>query len=154
MGSHAVANLGEIGDKLAIRELIEAYAHCADRREVEGQMALFTDDTTFIVYMDSRAQEPSYTLNGREALRPIFENLRGYDTTTHFLGQSTLKVEGDAAMGESYCLAHHLSVVDGHRTMMVASIRYLDEYARQQGRWLFAKRTLLVDWIETRISKI
>ena len=154
MGSHAPTTLGDVTDRIAIRELIETYAHCADRRDVEAQMALFTDDTTFVVYMDSRADEPSYTLNGREALRPIFENLRSYDTTTHFLGQSTLKVEGESAMGESYCKAYHLSVVDGHRTMMVASIRYIDECARRHGRWLFAKRTLLVDWIETRISTI
>ena len=28
-------------DRLAIRELIEAYAHCADRRDAKGQMSLF-----------------------------------------------------------------------------------------------------------------
>jgi hypothetical protein len=32
----------EAADRLAIRELIEAYARCADRRDAEGQMALFT----------------------------------------------------------------------------------------------------------------
>ena len=32
----------------AIRELIEAYAHCADRRDAKGQMALFTADTRFV----------------------------------------------------------------------------------------------------------
>jgi hypothetical protein len=34
--------------------------------------------------------------------------------------------------GESYCLAHHLSVSeDGQRAMMIASIRYLDEFVKQ-----------------------
>ena len=153
MDSHVPIS-SELEDRIAIRELVEAYAHCADRREPDAQMALFTQDATFVVYMNSRADEPSYTLKGRDSLRPVFENLRSYDTTTHFLGQSTLEVDGDAATGESYCLAHHLSVVDGHRTMMIASIRYIDECARHGGRWLFSKRTLLVDWIETRISTI
>ena len=36
---------GEAADRIAIRELIDAYAHCADRRDARGQMALFTEDT-------------------------------------------------------------------------------------------------------------
>jgi hypothetical protein len=39
---------------LAIRELFDAYAHCADQRDVKGQMALFIEDTHFVVYMDAR----------------------------------------------------------------------------------------------------
>ena len=33
---------------------------------------------------------------------------------------------------------------------MVASIRYLDMFVKQEGRWYFAERKLMVDWIETR----
>jgi len=33
---------------------------------------------------------------------------------------------------------------------MVASIRYLDTFIRQAGRWLFSERRLMVDWVETR----
>jgi hypothetical protein len=32
-------------DHLEIPELIDAYAHCADRRGANGQMGLFTEDT-------------------------------------------------------------------------------------------------------------
>lgn len=49
-----------------------------------------------------------------------------------------------------YCLAHHLSVVDGGRTNMVMSIRYLDTFVRSGHRWLFEQRLLAVDWIEHR----
>jgi len=62
--------LAEATDRLAIRELIDAYAHCADRRDAKGQMALFTEDTEFRVFMDSRSPEPSYAIHGREALAP------------------------------------------------------------------------------------
>jgi hypothetical protein len=41
----------EAADRLALRELFDAYAHCADRRDAEGQKALFIDDTRFAVYM-------------------------------------------------------------------------------------------------------
>jgi hypothetical protein len=49
----------EAADRVAIRELIDAYAHFADRRDAEGQMALFTEDTAFHVYMDSHSLEPT-----------------------------------------------------------------------------------------------
>ncbi|MFF3752546.1 nuclear transport factor 2 family protein [Streptomyces sp. NPDC002018] len=142
----------EAADRLAIRELVDAYAHCADRRDAEGQMALFTADTHFVVFLDSRSAEPSQELRGREALAPVFENLNTYESTTHFNGQSTVTLEGDRATGESYCLAHHLFTTEGRRMLMTASIRYLDVFTKRDGAWLFAERTLMVDWTETRPS--
>jgi ketosteroid isomerase-like protein len=143
--------LEEAADRLAIRELVDAYAHCADRRDCEGQMALFTEDTRFLVFMDAKASTPSQTITRRADLRSVFEDLRQYEATTHFNGQSTVILNGAAAAtGESYCLAHHAQVEDGRRSLMVASIRYLDTFTKQAGRWLFSERRLMVDWIETR----
>ena len=45
MSRHVAISPEEAADRLAIRELVEAYAHCADRRDAKGQMALFTADT-------------------------------------------------------------------------------------------------------------
>jgi len=143
----------EVADRLAIRELFDAYAHCADRRDAEGQKALFTDDTHFLVYMEGEGSEPTQELNGREALTPVFDDLNRYETTTHFNGQSTVALEGDQATGESYCLAHHLYTEDGERKLMVASLRYHDTFVRTDGAWLFAERKLYVDWTETRPSQ-
>jgi ketosteroid isomerase-like protein len=143
----------EAADRLAIRELVDAYAHCADRRDAKGQMALFTQDTRFLVFMDRNSPEPTQELHGRESLAPVFDNLNTYAVTMHFNGQSTVVLDGERATGESYCLAHHLSVgEDGQRTMMIASIRYLDQFAKQDGGWLFAERRLMVNWTETRPS--
>jgi hypothetical protein len=44
MASHGPISPEEAADRLAIRELVDAYAHCADRRDATGQMALFTED--------------------------------------------------------------------------------------------------------------
>jgi hypothetical protein len=41
MAFHAEMTPSEAADRLAIRELFDAYAHCADRRGAEGQKALF-----------------------------------------------------------------------------------------------------------------
>ena len=51
MSDHTSISAEEAADRLAIRELVDAYAFCADTRDAEGQKALFTDDTHFVVYM-------------------------------------------------------------------------------------------------------
>ena len=153
MAPHAAISPEEAADRLAIRELVDAYAHCADRRDAKGQMALFTEDTRFLVFMDYGSAEPTQELHGRDALAPVFDNLNTYAVTTHFNGQSTVSLDGDRATGESYCLAHHLSIgEDGQRTMMIASIRYLDQFVKQDGEWFFAERRLMVNWTDTRPS--
>jgi hypothetical protein len=93
---------------------------------------------------------PSQEISRREDLAPVFENLNAYETATHFNGQSTIVLNGARASGESYCLAHHVSLANGKRSLMVASIRYLDSFAKTNGRWRFSERQLMVDWIETR----
>jgi hypothetical protein len=65
----------EAADRLAIREPIEACTHCADRWDAKGQMALFTDDTHFVVYMDAKNPTPSQELRLRQALAPVFADL-------------------------------------------------------------------------------
>ena len=137
-------------DRLALRDLFDAYAHCADRRDAEGQMALFTEDTRFAVYMDGEGSEPSYVLQGREALTPVFDDLNRYEVTTHFNGQSTVTIDGNRATGKSYTIAHHVFTEDGNRKIMIASLRYLDTFAKIDGRWFFAERKLILDWSETR----
>jgi hypothetical protein len=152
MAAHPELTLTEVADRLAIRELFDAYAHCADRRDADGQKALFTDDTRFAVHMDGEDSEPTYVLEGREALTPVFADLNRYDVTTHFNGQSTVVIEGDRATGESYTIAHHLYSEDGVRMVMIASLRYLDMFSKREGRWYFAERNLVVDWSEVRPS--
>jgi hypothetical protein len=141
----------EAADRLAIRELVEAYAHCADRRDAKGQMALFTADTHFVVYMNAKDPKPSMDLHSRDALAPVFADLTKYDATTHFVGQSTIfTLASDRATGEAYCLAHHVTVDDEKRRLMVASLRYYDSFVKTDGAWLFAERQLYVDWVDER----
>src|SRR4029077_10599836 len=148
---HVAISPEEAADRLAIRELVEAYAHCADRRDAAGQMALFTADTHFVVYMNAKDQSPSQELHSREALAPVFGALNHYAATTHFVGQSTVfTLTAERATGEAYCLAHHVTVDGSKRRLMLASLRYYDTLVKQDGSWLFAERLLYVDWMEER----
>ncbi|MGD0966038.1 MAG: nuclear transport factor 2 family protein [Candidatus Acidiferrales bacterium] len=138
MSKHFTISPEEAADRVAIRELVEDYAHCADRRDAKGQMALFTPDTHFVVYMD-------------EALAPVFADLNQYATTMHFLGQTTiLTLTRDRSTGETYCMPHHLTIIDGKRRLMIAALRYADQFVKMEGVWLFAERRLYVHWIEER----
>jgi hypothetical protein len=38
----------------------------------------------------------------------------------------------------------------GKRRLMIASLRYLDTFVKEDGAWLFAERMLYVDWLDER----
>ena len=151
MSEHVAISPNEAADRLAIRELVETYAHCADRRDAKNQIALFAEDAHFVVYMNAKGPTPSQELHSRGALAPVFAELNKYDVTTHFVGQSTIfTLTPDRATGEAYCLAHHVTVDGGKRRLMVASLRYIDTFVKIDGAWLFSERRLYVDWMEER----
>jgi SnoaL-like domain len=152
MSKHVSISPAEAADRLAIRELIEAYAHCADRRDAKGQMSLFTADTHFVVYMNAKDPKPSQELHLREDLASVFADLNQYAATMHFLGQTTMTtLTSDRGTGETYCMPHHLTIAGEKRKLMVAALRYYDTFVKTDGAWLFAERLLYVDWIEERV---
>jgi hypothetical protein len=151
MAVHTELSPAEAADRLALRELFDAYAHCADRRDAEGQKALFTDDTRFAVYMDGEGSEPTSVLQGREALmqrlrRP--ESLRGHDALQR--PKHGHHRREPRHRRESYTIAHHVYTEDSTRKIMIASLRYLDTFTKIDQSWYFAERKLILDWSETR----
>jgi SnoaL-like domain len=69
MSKHVTISPAEAADRLAMRELVEAYARCADRRDVKGQMSLFIEDTHFVFYRTQRI--PSLHRNCARATRSL-----------------------------------------------------------------------------------
>lgn len=120
------------------------------RRDAEGQKALFTKDTHFLVFMGGVGTEPTEELHGSEQLTPVFAALNQYEVTMHFNGQSTVTLEGDRATGETYCIAHHVFMADGERKIMLPYLRYLDTFVKQGSTWLFAERNLYLEFSDTR----
>src|SRR6202161_3706487 len=134
MSKHISVSPQEAADRLAIRELVEMYAHCADRRDAPGQMALFTIDTHFMVYMNAKDPTPSQELHSREELAPVFADLNRYAATMHFLGQTTiLTLTRDRGTGETYCMPHHLTIAGEKRRLMIAALRYMDTIVKIDG---------------------
>jgi hypothetical protein len=72
MSKHVAISPEEAADRLAIGELIEAYAHCADRRDADGSVHR---RHPLRGYMNAKDPTPSQELHSREALAPVFADL-------------------------------------------------------------------------------
>jgi ketosteroid isomerase-like protein len=142
--------LPEVADTKAINDLVDAYAHCADRRDAAGQMALFTEDADFIVYADRGSPVPTQRLRGRAALAPMCHQLNAYQMTTHLNSQCTTRIDGIRASGVTCCLIHQLKIEGTACMVTIASIRYLDSFVKRDSTWLIRQRQVLIDWTETR----
>ena len=88
-----------------------------------------------------------WSVVSREALTPVFADLNRYDATTHFNGQSTIDLDGGRD-GRELHHRPHLFRADGERKIMIASLGYLDTFAKIEGAWYFQKRKLILDWSE------
>ena len=137
-----------LDDRVALVDLVAAYARECDQCHPDEIAALFTDDGGFTVIRPDA--EPT-EVRGRDRLVSAFAGLSRYEHTFHHVGQQTVELDGDRATGDTYCIAHHVeAAADGSRSVMAMHIRYQDRYARTAGGWRFEFRTLLVDWTETR----
>ncbi|MFL6118347.1 nuclear transport factor 2 family protein [Actinophytocola sp.] len=116
-------------DRFAIREVIDAYARHADRREPLEQAATFTVDGRVTLYDgDPQTREPLQTIQGRDALASTFAGLiEQYEATTYLNGQPTIGFDHDGrAHGETYCITFHRLREDGQQFLLTMAIRYLD----------------------------
>ncbi|MBL7496401.1 nuclear transport factor 2 family protein [Frankia sp. CNm7] len=139
---------GDAADRLALRDLAASYAAAADAGDGELFASLFTDEGVLRVSYADQA-EPNRPVVGPAALAGIPRALRARFTETfHFVGNHRCQVDGDTAVGETYCEAHHLHLDEGGTPVdLRMAIRYADAYARgTDGVWRFARRAVNVLW--------
>jgi hypothetical protein len=153
MSKHTAISAAEAADRLAIRELVDTYAGCADRRVPKEQAALYAEGARSLVYMGD-APDPIQVLTTREQHIEGFAALASqYLATTHVNGQFTIDFDRESATGDGYCLAHMILEGEEGRSLTVMSIRYEDSYTKQDGDWLFAERKLFIMWTDTHPSQ-
>lgn len=130
-------------DEWAMRKLAVLYARAADRNDPEGFAALFTEDGVI--------EGTGYLITGRAEIAKNPGMLRRmFHSTFHTVLNQTVEIDGDAAEGETYCVASHVNhPADGKYSKLDWAIRYQDRFRRVDGRWLFSYRKLIVDWTET-----
>lgn len=129
-------------DRLALRDLVDAYAFAADAADGPALAALFAPDGVLVVEAppDRGGRRER---RGRHEIAGAIAGLARYDVTTHFVGTHRVLVDGDGATGETYCLAHH--IVGGSDTIW--SVRYRDRFRRTEEGWRFASRHVGVEWV-------
>jgi uncharacterized protein (TIGR02246 family) len=137
--------LSAAADRLAIADLVHAYAQGVDRRDPEEVAQLFTEDGTFVTYAKPGATEPTTTHKGRAEIARAISTASHYRATTHTIGNHLAKVDGDRAVGETRCVSYHVRGDEGMETLMVWHLRYLDTYVRGPEGWRIRERVLRVD---------
>jgi len=138
-----------LDDRVALRDLVEAYARCADRIDGEGLASLFVPEGVLRIVRRGVEEEPVQR-TGREEIATAIKRLDRYVATMHFVGNHYVTVDGDTGTGEAYCVAHHLVGESGSQIDHVMIIRYQDQYRREADGWKIAVRELRVDWTEER----
>ncbi|GAA3811133.1 nuclear transport factor 2 family protein [Streptomyces phyllanthi] len=142
-----------VQDRLDLRQLVDAYALAVDRRLPDLFASLFSDDGQLVVRDTDRPYRKPLVLDGRDGWTKAFAVLAPCVLTTHFVGNHLVRLSGDRATGETYCLAHEIYPGGEAGRLLVRSVRYRDSYCRTDGRWRFSRRELTVDWVEERVLR-
>jgi uncharacterized protein (TIGR02246 family) len=130
-------------DERELRRTAELYAQGADRRDKQLWASIFAEDGVI--------EAPGIRLEGRANIVAALDVMgRLYVATQHRVHNQLVTIDGDAAHGETYSTADHVSETDGTRTILTWAIRYQDRWRRVDGAWRFTHRSLLIDWSETR----
>lgn len=141
----AADELSLVQDQLALKRLVDDFSVLADRKDVAGQMELFTDDATVTSYRSGQAGRP---LVGKDSIGTAFANfLDLFDVVYHHNGQQTVEIDGDEATGVAYCLVVLIRQdAEGQSVKRTMGVRYDDRYRRVDGKWLIAERRSYFEW--------
>lgn len=122
-----------------IRDLVLTYCRGVDQGDLDLVRSLYTEDA-----VDEHGEQ----FNGPAGAYVdwLATVLPSVDRMTHHVSNHLIAVDGDRAEGEVYVTAWHRLPGGELGRWHVGSLRYLDHYRRDEGRWRFAKRHVLTDW--------
>ncbi|NPC98649.1 nuclear transport factor 2 family protein [Nocardioides sp. zg-DK7169] len=135
----------------ALSDLVHRYAALGDLRRPGQLAALFAADGQLVVPTPPDRLDPHRVLAGPRQIGEHLAVLEELTLTVHQIVGEVYDVPASAepastAAGRVACVANHLS---GERNV-VWHLHYDDRYVREGERWLFARRELHIDFIETR----
>ena len=124
---------GPIEDRLAIRELHDAYCDAVLRRDPDDWGALWAEDAVWSLM--------GTEVVGRDNIVNLWNGAMSQFDAVSFLGiPASLEVTGDTASGRYQ--THEILVEKGESR--VAGGRYDDEFVKIDGQWLYSKRIFVV----------
>ena len=123
----------EVADRMALKELVDTFSNLADVKDVDAQMALFTDNAE----VHSKNGDRVSVMKGKEQIGKAFADcLSLFDVVYHLNGQQTVEIKGNEATGISYCF---VTLIGGGKKNQ-SGVRYRDTYVKVDGKWLIKKR--------------
>jgi hypothetical protein len=129
-------------DKDAIRDLVLRYSRGVDRQDFALLRSLYTQDAV----EDNHAG--LFTGSAEAYVDWLESSLPRVAMTTHAVQNHLIVVEDEShAQGEVYVLAYHRLPAEGGGWFdQIHGSRYLDHYEKRNGHWLFARRSVAIDW--------
>ena len=131
-----------VEDRLNLMDLVARYAECIDSGDAECYARLFAPDGV----LEAR----SHTAHGRAEIQDwvqgLFdENRAGKQSKLkHFLGLPVIRGDGDHATVRTYVTIPK-QTESGEIVINMAGT-YFDDCVRLDGEWLFAKRTIAIEF--------
>jgi ketosteroid isomerase-like protein len=137
------ADIQALLDKQAIAELVFGYSRAVDRKDFALLRSLYTDDG-----FDDHGG--LYCGSASGYIDWLEQAMSSCEITTHSVHNHLIALlSADRAEGEVYVTAYHrLHNGSGGYNELIEGLRYLDHYQKNNGRWQFARRTLINDWAQ------
>lgn len=126
-------------DEAAIRRVHLDYCRGVDRRDWELVRSCY--------HVDALDHHGPFSGGVDEFIEWALEVLDSVVSTTHFVGNQIVDVDGDSAWHEAYCIAFHRLAAKSAEPAVdwVVNLRYLDKMERRAGSWKIADRLVVHD---------
>jgi ketosteroid isomerase-like protein len=131
-------DMGTILAERAIRDCITRYCRGIDRMDLDLVRSCYHPDA-IDEHGDLGGDLETYLAN-------LAKVLPRSETSTHFIGNMQIEVEGDVAFAETYCYGVSRRR-DGDKVLQsLVAVRYLDRFERRETGWRIAHRKCVMDW--------
>jgi uncharacterized protein (TIGR02246 family) len=138
-------SVNRLDEEYELHRLALRYARACDTHDAMEFAAIFTEDGEIV--------SPGHTMTGRDQIVAVVPTAlkRMYLRTMHIVMNDMAWIDGETAHGETYCLAHHLTLAgEGKATDYIMSIVYANRFHKVNGVWYFSHRKLNLNWTQTQ----
>jgi hypothetical protein len=127
-------------DYILIQQTLARYARAIDRMD---------RDLILSVYWEDAYDNHAVFEGGPVAFADwVAKYVARFKSLMHFLGQSTIELDGNHADCETYFVTYKQDSQPGGEVMSIAAGRYHDWFERRNGEWRIRERELLMDWAQ------
>ena len=125
-------------DRREIEDALLRYCRGIDRLDLELVRSCYHADAT-----DSHG---GFSGTRDEFVAWVEKLLARFESTMHFVGNSLIEVEGDAAVAETVAIAFHRSRESKPSLNLIIGVRYVDRFEKRAGAWRIARRVCVTEW--------